>query len=120
MGRLVNYGRTKYRPPVALADHVIARDRTYRGVHCSRQASSCDLDHHHEWRYGGETNDENLGPVCRGTHVTRHSSGWRVERRDNGDHEWHTPLGRTYRKRAATYPIDRTASARRVQSSRDV
>ena len=34
---------------------------------------------------------------------------WRVVRRENGDHEWTTPSGRRYLKRASTYPIDTTA-----------
>ncbi|MDT4909717.1 MAG: hypothetical protein QOI69_2958, partial [Pseudonocardiales bacterium] len=34
MGKLIDYGRTTYRPPKDLADHVIARDRTCRFPHC--------------------------------------------------------------------------------------
>src|SRR5581483_2137124 len=34
VGQLVDYGRTVYRPPQDLTDHVIARDRTCRGPGC--------------------------------------------------------------------------------------
>jgi hypothetical protein len=44
-GHLVDYGRSTYRPPKDLADHVIARDRTCRYPHCNRQARHCDLEH---------------------------------------------------------------------------
>jgi hypothetical protein len=37
---LVDYGRTTYRPPKDLAEHVIARDRTCRYPHCNRQAGT--------------------------------------------------------------------------------
>ena len=43
-GRLVNYGRSTYRPPKDLADHVIARDRTCRFPTCNRKAGRCEID----------------------------------------------------------------------------
>lgn len=110
LGRLIDYGRTKYRPPVALADFIAARDRTCRGLHCNRQAESCDIDHHFDWVLGGHTAEYNLGPICRGDHVTKHASDWKVARLDNGDHKWTSPIGRTYVKRASTYPIDHTTT----------
>jgi hypothetical protein len=108
LGTLLDYGRTTYRPPTALADYVTARDRTCRSLHCNRTAATCDLDHHHDWHHGGDTNQHNLGPVCRRDHVNKHANGSKVKRLDNGDHQWTTPLGRTYTKPAATYPIDHT------------
>ena len=43
-GRLLDYGRSTYRPPKDLTDHVIARDRTCRFPNCNRQACRCELD----------------------------------------------------------------------------
>ena len=56
-GRLFDYGRSTYRPPKDLTDHVIARDRTCRFVGCNRQARHCDLDHERAWEEGGETSE---------------------------------------------------------------
>jgi len=44
-GRLLDFGRTTYRPPAALADHVRTRDWTCRFPTCNRRAESCELDH---------------------------------------------------------------------------
>ena len=44
-GQLLDYGRTTYRPPANLTDHVTARDRTRTFPGCRRAAKLCDLDH---------------------------------------------------------------------------
>ncbi|WP_060711668.1 DUF222 domain-containing protein [Pseudonocardia sp. HH130629-09] len=49
-GTLLDVGRTRYRPPAAMADHVRARDCTCRGPACSRRVR--DLDHHRPWGAG--------------------------------------------------------------------
>ena len=63
-GRLIDYGRTRYRPPQDLTDHVIARDRTCRGPNCHRDARRTELDHLVPWAEGGQTNAANLTPLC--------------------------------------------------------
>ncbi|MDT4973711.1 MAG: hypothetical protein QOG22_3854, partial [Pseudonocardiales bacterium] len=108
MGRLVDYGRTTYRPPTDLADHVIARDRTCRFPHCQRQACRCELDHIKPWDRNGETNEANLLSVCCRHHHLKHEGGWQPERLDDGSIEWTSPTGHTYLEPAATYPIDKT------------
>jgi hypothetical protein len=107
-GHLVDYGRTTYRPPKDLADHVIARDRTCRYPHCNRQARHCDLEHAIPWEEGGETNAENLNAICSRHHHGKHEAGWEPERQPDGSIEWRSPTGHRYVEEAATYPIDHT------------
>jgi hypothetical protein len=63
-GRLLDYGRTTYRPPADLRDYVIARDRTCTLPVCHRDARRCDLDHLTDWAAGGTTSPGNLGAKC--------------------------------------------------------
>jgi hypothetical protein len=73
-GQLLDYGRTKYRPPKPLADHVRARDVTCS--HCGAPAEKCDLDHVVPYPYG-DTSDRNLRCKCRRGHRLKHEGGWR-------------------------------------------
>lgn len=104
VGRLVDYGRTVYRPPAGLADHVLARDVTCRFPHCSAPARRCDIDHLQAWADGGETNDANLHLLCHGHHRQKHEGGWSVRLRDDGTAEWTSPSGRTYLVPPYRYP----------------
>jgi hypothetical protein len=108
MGRLIDYGRTTYRPPKDLTDHVIARDRTCRSPHCNRNARRCELDHETPWAQGGTTNADSLNSLCRRHHHGRHEAGWIPDRQPDGSVEWTSPTGRRYTDPPATYPIDRT------------
>jgi hypothetical protein len=108
IGRLLDYGRSTYRPPTDLANHVIARDRTCRFLNCNRQACRCDLDHNVPWERGGETNEANLNALCCRHHHAKHEAGWRPNRLPYGTIEWTSPTGHTYVQPPATYPIDHT------------
>jgi hypothetical protein len=110
-GHLLDYGRTTYRPPKDLADHVIARDRTCRYPQCNRQARHCDLEHAIPWEDGGETNADNLNAICSRHHHGKHEAGWQPERQPDGSMEWKSPTGHRYREQPATYPVDRTTRA---------
>ncbi|HEY0217615.1 MAG TPA: DUF222 domain-containing protein [Cellulomonas sp.] len=44
-GTVLDVGRTRYRPPAGMVEHVQARDRTCARPGCSATAESCDLDH---------------------------------------------------------------------------
>jgi hypothetical protein len=112
-GHLVDYGRTTYRPPKDLAEHVIARDRTCRYPHCNRQPRHCDLEHAIPWEDGGETNAENLNAICSRHHHGKHEAGWQLNRRPNGSMEWTSPTGHRYVEEAATYPVDQTSDSSR-------
>jgi hypothetical protein len=110
LGRLVDYGRTTYRPPSALADHVIARDRTCRFPHCTRSAKRCELDHLRPWARGGTTDAANLVALCSRHHHLRHETRWTYSRgSEDGTVSWQSPRGRTYATRPVPYPLDRTS-----------
>ncbi len=97
-GAVLDVGRTRYRPPAALAEHVRARDRWCVRPGCSARADACDLDHTAEWdRDEGPTAHDNLGPLCRRDHQVKTHGGARLRQVAPGVFEWTTPLGRTYR-----------------------
>jgi hypothetical protein len=96
-GAVLDVGRTRYRPPAELAEHVRARDRWCARPGCSAHAESCDLDHTAEWdRDGGRTAHDNLGPLCPRDHQVKTHGGFRLRQRTPGVFEWSTPLGRRY------------------------
>ena len=103
-GRLLDYGRTTYRPPQDLAEFVIARDRTCTFPGCTRRAHLCDLDHETPFDMGGTTNPQNLASLCRRHHRAKHQ-GWLV-RRDvaTGTSKWTTPTGHVYASRPPDLP----------------
>jgi hypothetical protein len=109
MGRLVDYGRSTYRPPADLARYVIARDRTCRAPGCNQPAAKSDLHHIVPWSRGGETNAEGLASVCQHNHYAIHDAGWQIRRSEGGTIEWTSPTGHVYRVPPATYPIDTTS-----------
>jgi hypothetical protein len=109
-GRLLDYGRTTYRPPVALADHVVAKHHVCRLAGCNRPAVDCELDHREPWAQGGTTCDPNLWPLCARHHHLKHEAGWKCELRDDGTAVWTTPTGHTYEDPLQPLPIDTTSS----------
>jgi hypothetical protein len=105
-GQLVDYGRTRYRPPQDLTDHVIARDRVCRHPGCHRDARRAELDHITAWAHGGDTSATNIHVLCKRHHKTKHDAGWRVHRHPDGATNWTSPTGRRYTKPSATLPLD--------------
>ena len=63
-GGVLDVGRRSYSPPAALADHVIARDRSCRFPGCGQPARRCDLDHTIPYPQG-PTSAGNLAALCR-------------------------------------------------------
>ncbi len=49
-GTVLDVGRTRYRPPAALAEHVRVRDRHCAAPGCTVPARRCDVDHTTEYR----------------------------------------------------------------------
>lgn len=94
-GRLLDFGRTTYRPPTALRDHVQARDITCRAPGCGRPATRCDVDHITSWEAGGHTSASNLACLCRRHHLLKTFAGWSYEWDDSGGARWKLPLGET-------------------------
>ena len=106
-GALLDHGRTTYRPPVALSEYVRARDVRCRSPICRRQAINCELDHTVAWADGGRTAEDNLWAGCVHDHHVKHRPGWRVRQLPDGQLEWSTPTGHTYRSRPHDYrPLD--------------
>jgi hypothetical protein len=108
-GKLVDYGRTIYRPPAALGDHVLNRDRVCTFPTCDRRAEGCEIDHRIPWAAGGETNAGNLHPLCSRHHHLKDETHWAVTRTDDDTTIWTTPSGDDYPNPAPEpYPIDAT------------
>jgi hypothetical protein len=94
-GRLLDYGRSTYRPPKDLAEFVVARDRTCRFGQCNRSARRCDIDHRIRYSAGGETSTHNCQALCpRHHHVKDDDPGWTVQPLDGGDVKWTSPRAR--------------------------
>jgi Domain of unknown function (DUF222) len=94
-GGLLDYGTTTYDPPKHLADHVITRDQTCRGLGCRVRAERCDLDHTIRFP-DGPTAEHNLTCECRPCHIRKHKAGWHLQLLPNGDVIWTSPTGHTY------------------------
>lgn len=102
-GAVLDVGSARYRPTRAIAEHVIARDRTCIRPGCTHQARSCQLDHtipynHAQPESGGRTSVANLGPLCGRDHQVKTHTGFRVTQTEPGIFEWTTPTGHHYRR----------------------
>ena len=98
-GTVLDVGRTRYRPPVGLADLVRARDKTCVFPTCQTPASRCDIDHLTAWSQGGTTSLDNLVVLCQAHHRLKHTPGWALTRdRESGVLSWHTPDRTVYRR----------------------
>jgi hypothetical protein len=95
-GQVLSVGRTRYRPPAALADLVQARDRECQHPGCHRPSQYSDIDHTHDFAQGGQTAAENLGPRCRRHHRLKDEPGWTYTTASGGDGTITTPTGRMY------------------------
>ncbi len=107
-GQLLDYGRSTYRPPAALADHITARDRTCRFPHCTRRAATSEIDHRIAWADGGPTNEANLHVLCPRHHHLKHDTTWQVVRQADGITRWTDPTGRHHDQPPDHYPPDTT------------
>ena len=97
-GAVLDVGRTRYRPPEPLAEHVRARDGWCSAPGCSAPAESCDLDHTVDFgRSDGTTAHHNLGPLCARHHQLKTAGQFRLHQPRPGVFDWHTPAGQRYR-----------------------
>jgi hypothetical protein len=118
-GVLLDYGRSTYRPPAALARFVRARDRVCVFPHCNRRAEACDLDHTIAWADGGHTKTDNLAALCQRNHTGKHEAGWSLKRLPDGGHQWTSPTSRHHDRPPTTYPVDTTGQDRPSQAPTD-
>ena len=86
----------RYRPSEDMRRRLAARDQHCRFPGCRIPVSRCDLDHTIDAALGGATSTENLAHLCRGHHVLKHHSDWRVQQRPDGSLHWTSPSGRRY------------------------
>lgn len=123
-GTVLDVGRTTYRPPAALADHVRYRDRTCTFPGCPVPAHHCDLDHTRDWSPApddphppGSTSDTNLGPACPRHHRAKHHARFALHQPEPGVHEWTDPTGHRYRTRPGTdHPTEHLTGPLRLRA----
>src|SRR6478735_1470307 len=110
-GTVLDVGRTTYRPPAALAEHVRHRDKYCTAPGCPVPAARCDLDHTIAYdpppdgappRPLGTTCVHNLGPLCRTHHRLKTAGILRVHQPTAGEFVWRTPTGHAFRVRPGT------------------
>ncbi len=123
-GTVLDVGRTTYRPPAALADHVRYRDRTCTFPGCPVPAYHCDLDHTRDWSPApedphppGSTSHTNLGPACPRHHRAKHLARFALRQPEPGVHEWTDPTGHRYRTRPGTdHPTEHLSGPLRLRA----
>jgi hypothetical protein len=106
-GHLLDYGRSTYRPPAALRDHVINLHRTCTFPGCRRAACQAELDHIIPFP-AGTTSNKNLHTPCKRHHDAKHEAGWTVTKKHDDVVTWTSPSGRRYDTAPARHPIDTT------------
>jgi hypothetical protein len=104
-GRLLDVGRTRYRPPPGMAAFVRARDGECRHPTCRHTATACELDHVVEWQHDGTTCEANLCALCSRHHHLKEHHGWRVVLHHDRSVEWTTPTGHSYTSRPVDHRI---------------
>ena len=89
-------------PPPWMRELVILRDRHCVFPWCGRDARACDLDHivayvpPDEGGPPGQTNPQNLAPLCRRHHRAKTFTGWTYQRARDGTYTWTSPHGHTW------------------------
>jgi hypothetical protein len=89
-------------PPPRMREQVILRDRHCMFPWCGRDARLTDLDHivpyvpPDEGGPPGQTNPQNLAPLCRRHHRAKTFAGWHYRRARDGSYEWTSPRGGTW------------------------
>ncbi|WP_193311523.1 HNH endonuclease signature motif containing protein [Georgenia satyanarayanai] len=97
--RILDVGRTRYEPPANIADLVRHRDRTCILPSCTHPARTAQLDHIHEWKDGGTTSADNLGPQCTSDHRAKTIGAYTVAYATDRTYAWTTPTGHGYLRR---------------------
>ena len=95
-GLVIDTGTTRRRPSTSQRRHLEARNRSCVFPGCRMPAADCDLDHRQPWAQGGPTTIDNLAPLCRHNHNTKHRCHWTYQPLPNGDYQWTSHLGHTY------------------------
>ena len=104
-GTVLDVGRTRYRPPRPLVEHVMARDHVCVAPGCPIPAGRCDIDHTTEYHgvpangsaAPDTTSADNLGTLSRRCHRIKTDGGFTLRQVAPGVFEWRTPAGLGYR-----------------------
>lgn len=94
-GKLLSVDR--YRPTPAMRRYLAARDLHCRAPGCRVPAHRCEIDHTVAAEDGGPTSTANLAHLCKGHHVLKHHTDWRVQQEEGGVMTWTSPTGRLHR-----------------------
>ncbi|PZF85857.1 HNH endonuclease signature motif containing protein [Jiangella anatolica] len=97
-GQVLDAGRRTYRPTTALAEFIVARDRTCRAPGCHQPAANSDIDHVIPFAAGGTTVRANCQALCETHHLLKHRGHWTVRRGPGGITRWRGPTGHHYTK----------------------
>lgn len=108
-GEALEQPGSRYRPPPALREAIIARDVTCTFPGCRTPADRCDLDHtlpYDDTRDPGQqTRRSNLAALCRHHHNLKTHGRW-TPRRDprTGVTTWTSPTGKPYTREPSRAP----------------
>jgi hypothetical protein len=94
-GHLLDYGRSTYQVPAALADHLIAHAVRSASPHSGVPAAGCDMEHNQPFERGGRTDPINVTPVARRWHRAKTHGGWSYVKSRDGTVTWASPTGLT-------------------------
>ncbi|CAM3308920.1 HNH endonuclease signature motif containing protein [Nocardioides dubius] len=89
----------RHDPPQWMVELVKERDQHCVFPHCTRSSADADLDHinpYQETGPPGQTNPENLAPLCRRHHLAKTFAGWRYVRNRDGTYTWTNKHGHTW------------------------
>ncbi|PPF87863.1 hypothetical protein C5B96_03530 [Subtercola sp. Z020] len=95
-GRILSYGRERYKPPAELDDLIRQTHRECTFPLCGDSSATADLDHTVAWNDGGETSFSNLSPLCSSHHKVKHHTDWLIEQSPGGTITWTSPAGFAY------------------------
>lgn len=93
-----------YEIPERLREQILLRDPVCVFPWCGSRSHRRDIDHIVPYDTGpsggggppGQTNSENLAPLCRFHHRLKTHGGWTYRRDGTGDFHWVSPAGRRY------------------------
>ena len=89
----------RHDPPPRMREQVILRDPHCVFPHCNRDSRGLDLDHIRPYDPDGppgQTNPDNLAPLCRRHHRAKTFGRWRYRREPDGTYTWTAPDGREH------------------------
>ncbi|CAN5336919.1 HNH endonuclease signature motif containing protein [soil metagenome] len=100
-GCALSYGREKYKPPADLDELIrLTHTECTFPLSCDTSATA-DLDHTIAWSDGGETNFDNISPLCTSHHKVKHHTEWTIQQSPStngqpGTITWTSPAGFEY------------------------